>query len=613
MLIGFIFALYIGRIDYAIRGIAIGIPAILAAFLLLVLRKDDSSDENPIVLFTINNKILYACFGFCYALSIISLWISLYRTIFYFILVISLFSLIAFQLMSPVLRPTVIISQIILVMVNLSYGITLNYPLYFAWTDTLDHIVMIDVTKLTGHIIPMDLAWTYAQFPLYHIFFSINALFLYIPSQSALFLVSSVPYVLLILIIYLLFKQITNNEQISLLSCFLYSLIPVVIFYNAYIITRVFAYIGFVIFFYLIYLADSRKKKLEFLFLVLILIIFLIIVHQVSIAQISLLLILLIVSEWIVSDKKIIRTWYMFFILITFISYWTYASFEFLKKVIQNRMSELLSESVLMVKPSIQVGNEWTFLWENSGVSIMTFFIILGIGILVWKYRKNYISFFGIFALFTIVFFIPNPMQLLWANMTVFRSDRFMLLLAPFFAFVMSWGLYSVFKVLKNKGVPIRIMGMTFLLVIISFAFTGIAISNGSDSKDLILTGSREYFNQHDLSSFEHIVLFCPDGSNLYSDSYVNRFFLRKFSLSEELQLPYYSTQSINFNYDDEISGYQIIRYDEFLSKGLYFATNIPGYVEKFNPDDENIMLMEKNRILTDKIYDNKDVSISHL
>ncbi len=108
MFIGLLFGVLIDRIDYAIRGLAIAIPGFMAAFFLLLFKRDYVTDEKPIVLFLLKNKFLLICFIFTYALSIISLYISPYRTMYYFILLSLLYCFIGIQIMSQNLREFVI-------------------------------------------------------------------------------------------------------------------------------------------------------------------------------------------------------------------------------------------------------------------------------------------------------------------------------------------------------------------------------------------------------------------------------------------------------------------------------------------------------------------------
>ena len=99
------------------------------------------------------------------------------------------------------------------------------------------------------------------------------------------------------------------------------------------------------------------------------------------------------------------------------------------------------------MRPTINVENVYYYVLTNLDVAIITFFILLGIGYLLWAYRSRYLSTVAFFALVTSVFYLPNPIQLSYILTTVFRSDRISLFIAPFFAVVGAIGLYVLFPV----------------------------------------------------------------------------------------------------------------------------------------------------------------------
>ena len=167
---GIAVTLLIDRPDFAIRGIIYIVPGILITILLWKLYKKGEKYPDSLVLIKANEKIFQIVFVSVFILSLLALYISVYRPWYYFILVTALFCIIFLQIFHEVLKPSVLLFEISCVMGNLIFGLQLKYPLYFGFTDIIPHLYLAKVTLLSGHIIPEDLSFGYAWFPLYHIF-----------------------------------------------------------------------------------------------------------------------------------------------------------------------------------------------------------------------------------------------------------------------------------------------------------------------------------------------------------------------------------------------------------------------------------------------------------
>ncbi len=102
---------------------------------------------------------------------------------------------------------------------------------------------------------------------------------------------------MLVWVLFLLFRQITKNIQMSLLACLVFSTTPVVIEYSTYVVTRVMAFIGFIFFLYLAHRQIQTSNWRSFSVLTIVFSLYLILVHQVSIIQILFLLFVFILVE----------------------------------------------------------------------------------------------------------------------------------------------------------------------------------------------------------------------------------------------------------------------------------------------------------------------------
>ncbi|WP_135603936.1 hypothetical protein [Methanococcoides sp. NM1] len=604
---GFLLAFAIDRPDYAIRGLSTGLPAILASFILVMIyHKEDIELTSSSNTLEINQRTLMVLFGILLNVSILILLLIPFRPWYYFVLILMLYSLIFTQIFSRDANALMILSEIILLMFCVICGMILKYPLYFGWTDILPHLFMAKITYLSGHTIPLDYSLAYANFPLYHILIAESSYLLGLDLKTTLFLIATPIYVMLIVFIYKFFKLTTRNSQMSLLTCLIYSVTSVVILYGAYVITRTVAHAGFLIMIYLIYKGYSEKNEAVYRYLAVVLCIFIILVHQVSIIQMVILMLLLFVCERIAGNKKYLSTNFLLLVNVTFIGYWFYGAYLFTRSLLQSHIRPEHFETPV-VKASVQSGNEWSFLVNHIDSSIFLFFALIGIGYVLWNENRKYARVFSLFALSTLVLYTPNPIQLLWQSMVLFRFDRFMLMLAPFMSFVMSAGIFAFLYYLMSKSIKIRSAFMIVLVLFSIFSFYSI-ISNANDSNYFGSTTNRKYFIEEELIGYNHVSGHVPFGSTLHSDYETSRYFTqREFRESDALELPYYRSYMISASEGiPDYEGYILIREKQFLDTKLVFEG------EDYLPTSENQIQLYTYLHRNNKIYSNTAVDLYH-
>ncbi|MCD4807643.1 MAG: hypothetical protein K8R13_08780, partial [Methanococcoides sp.] len=329
-----------------------------------------------------------------------------------------------------------------------------------------------------------------------------------------------------------------------------------------------------------------------------------ILAHQVSIIQMVILMLFLLVCERIAGNKKYLSTNFFVLINITFIGYWFYGAYSFTRSVIESHIRPEYFETPV-VKATVQSGNEWSFLVNNIDSSIFLFFALIGIGYILWKENKKYARVFSLFALSTLVLYTPNPIQLLWQSMVLFRFDRFMLMLAPFMSFVMSAGIFAFLYYLMSKNVKIRSAFMIVLVLFSIFSFYSI-ISNAEDSNYFKSDTNRKYFIEEELIGYDHVSGHVPFGSTLHSDYETSRYFTqREFNESDALELPYYRSYMISA-YDGipDYEGYILIREKQFIDTKLAFEEG------EYFPTSENQIQLYTYLQRNNKIYSNTAVDL---
>ena len=181
----------------------------------------------------------------------------------------------------------------------------------------------------------------------------------------------------------------------------------------------------------------------------------------------------------------------------------------------------------------------------------------------------------GLFALLTLIFYVPNPLNTIWQFKVLFRLDRFMLFVSPFMAFVMGYGLY-IFWNYMSKYAPRKVNSAALVVLLFSTFVLVSSIYSIGDS-DFLGQGARhEYFTSEELSGFEHIFKYVPIDSSIYTDYYSSRFFYLPLipATSAEMNISSYDNYRIgDVNKLSQYRGYIVLRTKEFLRSGLYFGS----------------------------------------
>jgi hypothetical protein len=612
ILAGIAATVIMNRLDYAVRALIYIVPGLLAAIFLWNLYRNGEKYPQTLLLMQPHRKFFQILFVVLFALSLLALYFSLTRPWYYFVLVTLLFCCIFLQIFSDTLKPSVILFEISCVMGNLIFGLQLKYPLYFGLTDIIPHLYLSTVTFLSGHIIPLDLDYSYAWFPLYHIFIAEGTNLLGVDVKTAFILLTSLSFIVMIWVLYLLFFQITKNVQTSLLMSLFFSTTPVVITYSTYVVTRVMAVFGFIFFLYLAHKQIHSSKWRSFSVLTILFSLYLILVHQVSIIQIIFLLIIFVGLEVLVNDYYAIKTKIITFIILTSTTYWLFTSFFLTSVILQTVDSATipkLSETMSQINP----GNEFIFLENNLTSAIIIFFVLAGTGYLCWAYKSKYPAILGLFALITSPLYFPSPLTASAMAMITFRIDRFSLLISPFIAAALAIGLLILLSTL-NRNSYARTGAIIFGVVIFSYlCFSALTVENASDSLDIAPHEGRTFFTEPEMSAFGFIPQFAIPNSTITSDKFASRMFEKRyFSETKALGLPSFFTtfklQSTDiFTYE---GGYFIFRDEELKRSDLKFESKSLDYAESLKPTDDILYKFSNMSSSSLKIYDNQKVSI---
>lgn len=609
---GFLFGGFvISRWDYSVRGLSIAIPFVIAAVVLTYLFRHLHETGQEAIFFPATPGALYRLYAVTYAVSIILLIAGLDRH-YYLITVMVLFLVLFAGIFSHTVSVRLTLCGIILAMMNITYGITFTYPLFFSTTDIMGHIFIVSVTSLSGHIIPVDLSPSYSAFPLYHIFIAECASILNLPIQQALFLVTCPLYAVTVVFIYQMFTTVTGNTRLSLFACLIFSMTGVVLSEGLQMITRSSAFVGFVVLLYVLFrMSTANHKRHIFQGLAVVLAVFIILVHQVSIILIVILLLILMICEYIVADQKYLSTLFVLYLCILFLGYWGYSALQFLVWFRGARWNidffAFEEKHIILSDPTMgQDQVVLTYLYNNIPTSIFTVFAIIGIIYLIWRQKPKYLAVLGLFSLITLVMYLPNPIFASETLVHLFRIDRFRILLSPIMAFAMASGFLLVYshRGKSNAGKWIvRPMILIGFLCFALFSLSGIVLTEEPGTQRL-------YFTSEELTGFEFVFENIPYGSALHADYYTSRYFIqRQAGITEALGLPYYQSSPLPaVTAITEMEGYTILRNKQLEEYNLKFGEINALY--SFMPTESNRKLLFLSADAAEGIYSVGDLEI---
>jgi hypothetical protein len=604
----FIGAILLQNITIALYCVILGIPTFAAAFFVLKAQKQDSDFTGSFDIFSFNQRFLIKIFIIIFFTGYIVTVLSSIKSTLFLILIVFLYCIILVQIFSKNPSPSIIITETVVTLIILIYTTTLTVPYYFGYTDIIPHTTIATITSLTGHIISPALS-DYSNFPLYHIWIASSSLITGFDSYRTLIILTCPVYAVSVIFVYFIFNRIINNQQIALLTCLIYSSFALVEFFGTYVVTRTMASIGFLILLYLLYnsnFAEIETRRFVFKILAIIISLYIILVHQVSTPMILLILVVLWLCEWAVAQRMYIKTNFTLVIMSIFLGYWLFFSYSFTSNLIFTRLNPGKFETLSFLSgslPTTPFFTSYVFFINNIHMLIFIFFGISGIFYTLWRKKPEYASVFGLFALLTILLYIPSPLQLIWQLKIFLNFNRIVLLIIPFMALIMAWGFWWVVKFLEQRKISARIICLFIVASFFIYACSSVGLINYTEK-----TSTRVSFNSDDLIGYNFVGKYIPSDKPLISDYYTTRYFSRN---------PEYAANGS----ENDPTGlfllkdhYFIIPQKHFLTEGLLFSwgleTDPNAGTYSYFPTPENIKNLQFELYPDDHIYSSSYIEI---
>jgi hypothetical protein len=617
---GLLVTFIIGRLDLTIRALGVGIPLLFAAiYVMLNRRKWIEEKEELLPLNFLNQRNWFLIFLLIFIFSLIALVMGDYRAWYYFVLMAVLGLIVLLQVLSKAPSPALVIIEVILISLDLSLGTTLKYPLYFSNTDYFGHIFISQITYLSGHVMPDDLKSGYNYFPFYHILVAISTNIFGLALDRSLYIITGVIYSLNVLFVFLFFNSFLKYKQITLLICLFYVFNWTVIEYDAYVITRTLAFVGFSCLLYLLarIVKSDQTEKLKFKIISLFMTLFILLMHLPSFPHLILVLGLIFLLERIVSGEINTKTNFVLFFIVIFLAYSIYVATNFTDTLLLQTFTESNFDT-LEFKENILPGNEISFIYNYADVFIFIFVAIVGVAFILQNNRKNYILVSALTALVMIIISIPSPLQMITQVMNLFQAFRIIIIITPFLAFGIAFGFYVLWKSQAKSRINRIIFNSSLVFLMAFYFFASVAVHISNDCNDFSWKKIREYFTSSELQSFNYINEFVPFDSEISSDYYTSRYFRKdKFSKSEELGLSYYDSSTINHVtniFENKLiqNEYFVFRRAEYEFEGLLFGTETSRASSGVKEYPIEGIQKQLDENLKNRIFSNKSVEIYH-
>ncbi len=483
-----------------------------------------------------------------------------------------------------------ILVQIIILFLDIVWGVNLKYYYFIGNTDILDHAWFLSNLISTGQI--SDVFGAYRLFPLWHILSS----FIYyiggisLPPHKIMFFLNGIVYSFLIITSYVIYLRIFRNNKIALTASLFLSINPAFIFNGMYSIPRgVSSFLGITL---VLLLLGKRGVKSSYLFLAFILTSSIIIYHPVYSAFLLTILLVIYGLQKVYGNLNgfyFITIEYLVLIFVAALSYWMFHAEEIFQRVTQNLFSRGRTMSISRYQSASELFNYLQY-------GILFFFIIIGVlGVLKSKDIPRLTKIFSMVGFMLVAVSFPGPLLLISKLAKNFNLARFAEYTFLFISLTASVGFTLIYYKSRKFG------KLLTLILFISMSFLG--ISNdfvASDNPLVKRVYYTFYLTEEEVTSFNHVVnitkgyLMSDQISNIYLSSSI---YLGKAHI---LEFDEENMEFLRINKDDII----LIRTNELSKRPLKLYLSDAGYLDYQNINS----LLWKTLASYNMIYDSGSV-----
>ncbi len=420
-ILGALALLALGQYQYLILSTYMIVPIICAPVAYMMLRKrpetgSTASDD----LF----KVMVAGFFMCFAFSLTLLYAFEVRPTLYYVVVAAMATLIFVQIIRANLtqgKVAAILLQIIALVLNVCWGISLHYYQYVGRTDILIHTYYTNSLIQLGHV--TSVFYDYQPFPLWHImntgiYLAGGAGF---PVDKVMAISGGLAFAVLPVIVYLIGAKLFKDNRTALIAALITVFFPDIILMGASTIPRVIAEILMV---FLVYLLLTQKSKVRYLLIVPILAA-IIVYHSISILFTAVILLALYVLQilFVKKEERFVSIWHVALALGMTAVYWVTNAEILIQRLINNATA---TTDTLNIPKALIQNAPWNELFNYLQYMPAILFILAGFLLLaLTKKHDNRARIFGLAALVFVWVSFPGPLLMIGKLVESFGIDRF--------------------------------------------------------------------------------------------------------------------------------------------------------------------------------------------
>ena len=590
-----------GQANLAILGSYLAIPMILAPLIYIRQNKNEyhfnEIDDKYYNLFP-------AAFFMFLTISVILLYTSYVRPYSYYAVITVMATLILVQILffrSNTNRSMLILFQSSLLLLDLIWGVNLNYFFSIERTDSFFHSWMIQILVEEGAINEhFDL---YRAFPLWHIlcasFYKIAALD--VAFYRAMYLVNGIIFAAIPPGAYILSKRLFGEEKIALIAALFVAFYPDVLKYGIAALARSpISLLGLLLVVALLY-----HRSLAATLVAIAMTVSIIVFHTVSIPFVLVVLAVLFVLQKIyvaVNEREIVDSNYLVFAVVAMIAYWMYISLELFATLIRN-ITASAPDEITATGVFLAPMNE---LFNYLQYSPLLFFLLIGA---LEALRKDHISqtakvicLAGL--LFTVVSF-PGPSLLITKLGGNFNIDRFGEYVFFIITIGVALGFYTIYARSK-KPLKSALIILFMVLVFLSVSNDFIASDNPIVKRPFYTF----YLTEEEVNGFDHAG---NTSEGFVMSDFVTTRYMDVTTYRERSHILEVDSQNMNFLRSGS-SDVILIRKGELEERPLRFLISDGGFVkwpsmggalEYYYPDSELWQSLDRYS----KIYDSSSIA----
>lgn len=494
-ILGVSLPLLFGQGNLAILGSYLAVPMILAP--ILYVRQKNNTDYFS----EIDSKYYYlfpAVFFILFTISIALLYLNEIRPYSYYAIITIMATVVLAQILffpTARSRTVLILFQSSLLLLDIIWGVNLNYFFSIERTDSFFHSWMIQILVEEGTI--NENFNLYRSFPLWHILcaaiYKITALDT--TFYKAMYLINGVIFAAIPPGTYILARKLFTEEKIALLAALFVSFYPDVLKYGIAALARSpISFLGILLVITLLY-----HRSFAATLMAIALTVSIIVFHTVSIPFVLVVLAVLYLLQrtyGAINEHKVADIDYMAFAVAAMLAYWMYISLNLFETLIGNIMASA-PEEITATGVFLAPLNE---LFNYLQYSPLLFFLLIGT---LEALKKDHISHTAkavcMAALLFTIFSFPGPSLLITKLGGNFNIDRFGEYVFFLIVLAVSLGFYTIYARSKK---PLK---STLILIFMILVF--LSVSNDFIASDNPLVKRpfyTFYLTEEEVSGFDH-------------------------------------------------------------------------------------------------------------